>query len=66
MQKVFRSGHSLALTVPVDFVHTVGVEPGAKVKTRIDFSRMRVTYEFSGVQQLPLVAPKSPVIKKNG
>lgn len=53
-QKVFRTGNSLAVTIPAEFVSSVGVRKGVDVKVREEREKARITYQFSGTQQLPL------------
>lgn len=63
-QKIFKTGHSLAVTVPAVFVQALGLHPGAEVQAKIDPAKLKVTYEFSGTQQLTLLksdtSPKKP------
>lgn len=56
MQKVFRTGNSLAITVPAAFAASVGIHRGDKVQARQDRQKARIIYQFSGAQQLPLAA----------
>lgn len=56
MQKVFRTGNSLALTVPAEFASSVGIRQGDKVQVKEQRARARIIYQFSGSQQLPLDA----------
>ena len=51
-QKVFRTGNSLAVVVPSRFVMAIGIKPGDKVQVRIEESRGRVVYRFSGARQM--------------
>lgn len=53
-QKVFRTGNSLAVTVPSEFASTVGIRAGDKVSVKKDSSEARIILQFSGTQQLPL------------
>lgn len=55
MQKIFRTGNSLAVTVPSDFARDLGIKSGDEVKVRVDKSRGKIVLEFSGVRQLPLL-----------
>lgn len=57
-QKVFKTGNSLAVTIPSGFVHALGLHPGAKVIVKVDLARLKITYEFSGTQQLTLLNSK--------
>lgn len=54
VQKVFRTGNSLAVTIPVGFASSVGVRAGDKVKVQENREKGRVIYQFSGIQQLSL------------
>jgi antitoxin component of MazEF toxin-antitoxin module len=53
-QKIFKTGNSLAVTIPSQFVHSVGVKPGQDVQVRLEPETGRVIYTFSGTKQLPL------------
>ena len=53
-QKIFRTGNSLAVTIPADFVQSVGVKAGQEVRVQIEPETGRVTYTFSGTKQLAL------------
>lgn len=53
-QKVFKTGNSLAVTIPADFANSVGVRAGDKVQASQERTKARIVYQFSGAQQLPL------------
>ncbi len=53
-QKVIRTGNSLAVTIPSDFVKSVGVRPSDQVRVEIEQAKGEITYHFSGAKQLPL------------
>lgn len=53
-QKVFRTGNSLAVTIPAPFVESLGVKAGDKVEVVVSPSKGRLTVKFSGACQLPL------------
>lgn len=53
-QKVIRTGNSLAVTIPSEFVKLVGVRPSDHVKVEAEPTKGRITYYFSGAKQLPL------------
>jgi len=53
-QTVFRTGNSLAVTVPSDFVKSLGIRPGDLVKVNCEGDKGKLTFLFSGAQQLPL------------
>lgn len=62
VQKVFRTGNSLAVVVPSGFVKTLGVKPKDNVNVLAQPEKGRVVYKFSGALQLPL----SQAILKKG
>jgi len=53
-QKIIKTGNSLAVTIPADFVKLIGVKAGDRVKVEIEPEKGRVICSFSGVKQLPL------------
>ena len=53
-QKVFRTGNSLAVVVPVRFVKLLGVTSKDTVEVLSQPENGRVIYKFSGALQLPL------------
>lgn len=53
-QKVFRTGNSLAVTIPSGFVAVVGVKAGDKVNAKEIRERAKIILEFSGNRQLLL------------
>lgn len=53
-QKVFRTGNSLAVTIPARFAQDLGIRAGDRVKVRVERVGGKITYHFSGAQQLPL------------
>lgn len=55
-QKIIRTGNSLAVTVPSDFVKTVGIKAGQIVQVKVEPETGKVTYTFSGSRQLPLAS----------
>lgn len=54
MQKIFRTGNSLAVTVPSHFIHALGLKAGDGVTVQSWVEKGQVLYQFSGVRQLPL------------
>jgi len=54
-QKVFKTGNSLAVTIPASFARIVGLRSGMMVGMKVDISRLTITYRFSGSGQLPLL-----------
>ncbi|OGV88604.1 hypothetical protein A2Z41_01980 [Microgenomates group bacterium RBG_19FT_COMBO_39_10] len=55
-QKIIKTGNSLAVTIPSDFVRNVGVKAGQTVQVKVEPETGKVTYSFSGTRQLPLVS----------
>ncbi|HUW24400.1 MAG TPA: AbrB/MazE/SpoVT family DNA-binding domain-containing protein [Patescibacteria group bacterium] len=53
-QKVIKTGNSLAVTIPWEFVDLVGIRPGDEVELEIKTEKGEITYLFSGMKQLPL------------
>ena len=53
-QRVFKTGNSLAVTIPSDFSRSMGVKPGDNVRVRLEESKGRIIYIFSGAKQLLL------------
>ena len=51
MQKVIRAGNSRAVTIPANFIKSVGVKVGDKVKLEVKLETGQVIYTFSGVRQ---------------
>ena len=54
-QKVFKTGNSLAVTVPNDFVKNVGVKAGDEVKVTALKESGKLQIIFKGAHQLLLV-----------
>lgn len=57
-QKVLTAGHSLAITIPADFVHNVGIKPGDVVQVSTNLSTAVMIVTFSNPSQLPLLSDK--------
>lgn len=53
-QKILKTGNSLAVVVPADFVKSLGVKAGDEVKVLFKPEKAEVLYKFSGAVQLPL------------
>jgi len=53
-QTIFKTGNSLAVTVPSEFAKSLGLRPGDKVKVKIEEDKGKATYFFSGAKQLLL------------
>ncbi len=54
VQKVFRTGNSLAVTIPSRFVMAVGIKSGDYVKLREEKEKGRLVYQFAESRQLAL------------
>lgn len=68
MQKVIRTGNSLAVTIPAHFARSVGVRAGDNVKVRLEPDSGKAIYSFFGAKQLPLpgeIIPKKRRRKKS-
>jgi antitoxin component of MazEF toxin-antitoxin module len=55
LNTVIRTGNSLAVVVPANFVKKVGVKSGDKVKVTVNLHQGKITYEFINIRQLSLV-----------
>ncbi|MBM3205571.1 hypothetical protein FJZ41_01820 [Candidatus Shapirobacteria bacterium] len=53
-QKIIKTGHSLAVTVPSFFVRLLGIRPGQDVEVAVEQETGQVICTFSGSKQLPL------------
>ncbi len=53
-QKVIRTGNSVAVTLPAEFVKDLGIRVGDSVKVRIEQDRGKIIFAFVGAKQLPL------------
>lgn len=54
VQKILKTGNSLAVVVPSEFVKNFGLKPGDEVKVLIKPEKAEILYKFSGSQQLLL------------
>lgn len=54
IHRVIRTGNSLAVTIPSDFVKSVGIRAGDEVKVELEEDKGKITYFYSGARQLPL------------
>lgn len=52
--KVIKAGNSLVVVIPSSFVKSVGVRRGDEVRVQTNIAKCKVTYSFSGFQQLAL------------
>lgn len=68
-QKIIRTGHSAALTIPAKFFKDLNLRIGDRVATAPDYIAGTLTYKFQEIRQLRLAAPeriagrKTPVKK---
>jgi len=53
-QKIIKAGNSAAVTVPSEFIRTVGAKIGDTVEVRTVPEKGQVIYTFSGVRQLAI------------
>ncbi len=63
-QKVLKTGNSLAVTIPADWVKMIGIKAGDEVKLEVESSQGKISYFFSGNQQLPLLGNFTRARKK--
>lgn len=64
-QKIIRSGrHSLAVIIPAQFVHSLGIKPAETVQVQTNIDRGTIFLRFAGAVQLPLPTTKSSFRKK--
>lgn len=54
VQKVFRTGNSLAVTLPSRFVADIGIKSGDTVRVKILVPQGRIVYQFTQSRQLAL------------
>jgi antitoxin component of MazEF toxin-antitoxin module len=57
-QKVIKTGNSLAVTIPSDFVKSAGIRAGDEVKLLVKIDQGQLIYNFSGAKQLSLLRLK--------
>jgi len=53
-QKIMKVGSSLGVTVPADFIKTIGIKAGDFVDVEKRTTKGEILYKFSGVQQLTI------------
>jgi len=53
-QKIIRTGNSLAVTIPAEFVESIGIKAGDEVRVTLEPEKGRIICSFSGVKQLSL------------
>lgn len=55
MKKIIRAGkHSLAVIIPADFAHSLGIKSGDSVKVMTSLDKGLMSVFFSGAVQLKL------------
>jgi len=54
VQKVIRTGHSLAVVIPSRVARVMGIKAGDKVKLKISSEKGKIILGFFGSLQLPL------------
>ncbi|KKU55907.1 hypothetical protein A3H89_00415 [Candidatus Amesbacteria bacterium RIFCSPLOWO2_02_FULL_48_11] len=59
-QKVIKTGNSLAVTIPADFVKNYGLKPGSTVNVRPDLARGTLHLAFPSSGQLTLLPKIGP------
>ncbi len=60
-QKIIKVGNSIGVTIPADFVKSVGLQPGDEVNVKAKPEKREIVYKFSGIQQLLI---SSDLLKK--
>lgn len=63
-QKIIKTGHSLAVTIPSSFARLLGIEAGQEVEVMIEPETGKAVYSFTGNKQLSLSYSLAKV-KKN-
>jgi antitoxin component of MazEF toxin-antitoxin module len=56
IQQILKSGNSLVVSIPAEFVRLKGLKAGGQVEVQIDSLSGKLVYTFSGISQLPLLA----------
>lgn len=49
-----RTGNSLGVTIPAQFVKKVGIKAGDRVRTEVNLAAGKIEYTFLDMRQLPL------------
>jgi antitoxin component of MazEF toxin-antitoxin module len=58
-QKILKTGNSLAVTIPANFVKILGLRSGMEVVVKPDIAKGLLKCTFAGTGQLPLLtSPK--------
>lgn len=53
-QKIIKTGHSLAVTIPSAFARLLGIKAGQEVEAKVEPETGQAIFTFSGNKQLPL------------
>lgn len=53
-QKIYKSGNSLAVSIPAEVVHKLGLKPGQAVTLEFDYPS-KLEIKFPQALQLPLI-----------
>jgi len=56
LQKIFRSGNSLAITLPSRLVKSLGLKAGEHVNLKINFMKKTVSLSFPDSGQMTLLS----------
>ena len=54
VQKIIKTGNSLAITISADFAKILGIRSGDSVKVNLEPNKGKMICIFSGIKQLPL------------
>lgn len=54
IQKIVKTGNSLAITIPSKFAKKVGLKAGDRVSSEVVTEKNTITYTFLDTRQLPL------------
>lgn len=60
-QKIIRTGHSAAVTIPAKFFKALNLRLGDHVVATSDYMAGTLTYKFQEIRQLRLAAPEEGV-----
>lgn len=56
---IIRSGrHSLAVIIPAKFVQALGIKAGDKTQSQVNIAKGKISFQFTGAMQLPLLTQK--------
>lgn len=57
-QKILKTGNSLAVTIPSNFVKILGLKSGMEVIVKSDLAKGTLKCTFAGTGQLPLLSSR--------